>query len=203
MDFSKTYILENDRVRLSPLEMAHAKELAKVSEEAAVWTYFLEKGQGIENLQAYVQSALQKYQAEQEYPFAIYDKSVGAYAGITRLYAYDPDLRIIKMGHTWLGKSFWGTGLNKHCKYLLFQFCFETLGLARIGFGVHAENLRSIHALQKMGCQQEGRLRDFLHKVNGQGRTDLLLFSMLQNEWQDNVKSDFERSFSSPLKASK
>jgi RimJ/RimL family protein N-acetyltransferase len=25
-----------------------------------------------------------------------------------------------------------GTGLNKHCKYLLLQFAFETLGMERV-----------------------------------------------------------------------
>ena len=44
LDFSKDYILENDTVRLSPLQKEHVKELSVQSNDPDIWTYLLEKG---------------------------------------------------------------------------------------------------------------------------------------------------------------
>ncbi len=194
LDFSKDYTLENNRVRLSPLQLMHLNALVSIANDKDVWTYFLENGLGFNNLKSYVQSAILKRINQDEYPFIIFDKQTHQYAGMTRLYDFNPELATIKIGHTWYGKQFWGTGLNKHCKFLLFQFCFESLEVARIGFGVHGENLRSIYALKNIGCQQEGRLRSFLKKVEGIGRTDLLLFSLLKEEWLGGVKNQLATS---------
>ena len=189
LDFSKDYVLENSRARLSALGIEHISALSTISGAAEIWTYFLEKGEAEEELNDYIQAAIQKRVAAEEYPFVVFDKRTSRYAGITRLYAYDKKLGNIKMGHTWYGKEFWGTGLNKACKLLLFQFCFEQLRVERIGFGVHGENKRSVRALQKVGCLEEGRLRNFLDGVQEPGRTDLLLFSILREEWFKKVKA--------------
>jgi len=63
----------------------------------------------------------------------------------------------------------------------------------RIGFGVHGENLRSVAALKKVGCKQEGVLRSFLPTINDESRTDLLLFSVLKNEWFNITKAELYR----------
>lgn len=187
-DFSKNYNLEDDFVRLSPLTIEHVEELAGLSTDESIWTFFLEKGDGIKNLSDYVQSAIQNRKKGIEYPFVVFDKTQNLYAGTTRLYNLIPDLESLKLGHTWYGKAFQGTGLNKHCKYLLFEFAFEQVGAIRIGFGVNAENIRSIKALESVGCTKEGALRDFLPQVNGMGRTDLILLSLLKDEWEESVK---------------
>jgi RimJ/RimL family protein N-acetyltransferase len=43
-------------------------------------------------------------------------------------YDINLEFKTLLLGFTWYGKQFRGTGLNKHCKYLLLQFAFETLG---------------------------------------------------------------------------
>ncbi|NET34411.1 MAG: GNAT family N-acetyltransferase [Cyanothece sp. SIO1E1] len=189
-DFNKDYILENDTTRLSPLGLDHITDLQSISEESSIWTYFLENGQGIENLTPYIHTAVENRKQGREYPFVVYDKRSNTYAGLTRLYEWNEDLRTVKLGHTWYGKDFQGTGLNKHCKYLLFEFAFEQLEAFRIGFGVHGENVRSLRALASVGCKKEGVLRDFLWKVDGQDRTDLILLSILKKEWQETIKEE-------------
>ena len=189
-DFSKDYILEDDFVRLSPLTIEHIEDLAGLSTDKSIWTFFLEKGNGIKNLSSYVQAAIDNREKGTEYPFVVFDKTQNLYAGTTRLYNLISDLESMKLGHTWYGKAFQGTGLNKHCKYLLFEFAFERVGAIRIGFGVNAENIRSIKALESVGCSKEGVLRDFLPQINGVGRTDLILLSLLKDEWEESVKRE-------------
>ncbi len=190
LDFSKDYVLENEVVRVSPLHLEHIKQLSEQSDDPDIWTYLLEKGRNTEQLQAYVSQALENRKVAKEYPFVVYDKVKKQYAGTTRLYDYSNQLNVIKMGHTWYGKDFRGTGVNKHCKYLVLEFIFEKLQIERVGFGVHAENKVSIAAMKSIGGTKEGILRNFIPSVEGDGRTDIVLFSILKDEWTTFVKPE-------------
>lgn len=184
-DFSKKYILENDFVKLSPLKKKHLEGLLQISDDPTIWKYLFEKGRKKKHLKNYVQKALQNRKTRKEYPFIIFDKKNKSIAGTTRIYEVNSKWKTLKIGHTWYGKDFRGTGLNQQSKSLLFEFAFEKMQIERIGFGVHDENIISVKALKKIGCQQEGVLRSFLPKVEGDGRADILLFSILKNEWEN------------------
>lgn len=188
LNFSKDYILENERVRLLPLQISHIKELIKISKDESIWIHFFEKGNNIESLTNYVISALNYRNLKKEYPFAIYDKLKKQFAGCTRLYDYSNELKTIKLGHTWLGKDFQGTKLNKNLKYLLFDFAFKKLQVERIGFGAYSDNEVSIAAMLSVGCKNEGVLRNMFPSINGIGRTDAVLLSILKDEWKDSVR---------------
>lgn len=189
LDFSKDYILENESIKLIPLSEIHINYLIGISSEKEIWTYFLDKGLGKEKIVNYCLSAIRRRRQKEEYPFVIFDKRVNKYAGMTRMYNYDNQIGVIKIGHTWLGKEFWGTQLNKHCKFLMFDFIFENINAERIGFGVHAQNARSINALLSIGCEQEGVLRNFLPSFDNDNRIDLLLFSIIKQDWHTKVKA--------------
>tara|TARA_R110002049_G_scaffold229592_3_gene401707 strand:+ start:7533 stop:8138 length:606 start_codon:yes stop_codon:yes gene_type:complete len=192
-DYSENYILEDDFVKLSPLKIEHVEGLLEISNEWNVWTYFLEKGNGQENLTNYVLSTLNNRKLKKEFPFVIFDKVKNEYAGTTRLYDYLTDLKSIKLGHTWIGEKFRGTGLNKHCKYLLFEFAFEKLEVERIGFGAHIENKRSIAAMKKIGCKEEGVLRNFIPSLDGKGRAHIILLSITKDEWFNTIKNELQQ----------
>ncbi|MGB5418547.1 GNAT family N-acetyltransferase [Algibacter sp.] len=192
LDYSKGYVLEDDYVKLMPLKIEHIEYLLDLSKEPNLWTYFLEKGDGLENLTKYITSTVHNRKHQKEYPFIVFDKIKKQYAGTTRFYDNSSELKTIKLGHTWYGKDFRGTGLNKRCKYLLFQFAFETLELERVGFGAHAENKISITAMKSVGCKEEGVLRNFIPSLDGIGRSDIILLSILKDEWFEKVKTELK-----------
>ena len=192
-DYSENYILEDDFVKLSPLKIEHVEGLLDISNEWNVWTYFLEKGNGQENLTNYVLSTLNNRKLKKEFPFVIFDKVKNEYAGTTRLYDYLTDLKSIKLGHTWIGEKFRGTGLNMHCKYLLLEFAFEKLEVERIGFGAHIDNKRSIAAMKKIGCKEEGVLRNFIPSLDGKGRAHVILLSIIKDEWFNTIKNELQQ----------
>jgi len=192
LNFSKDYILENESVKLLPLQAFHIKELVEVSQDESIWKYFLEKGNGIDNLTKYIANTVNNRNSGREYTFAIYDKIKNQYAGTTRFYDYSADIQTIKLGHTWIGKDFQGTGLNKNCKYLLFEFAFEKLNIERVGFGAHADNKLSIAAMKSVGCKDEGVLRNFIPSLNRKGRADIVLLSILKDEWFNSVKIELK-----------
>ena len=143
------------------------------------------------SLDNYLNQAMQERERGVAYPFVVFDKTTQEIAGTTRLYEFNAVLGNVKIGHTWYGKKSRGRGLNKSVKYLLFEFLFDQLGVARIGFGVHEKNRRSIAALVKMGISREGALRKFLpNTLDGAGsqRFDIILFSLLKGEWDRNVR---------------
>ena len=192
LDWSKQYILEDEFVLLSPLEKLHIPLLHDLTLDLEIWTYFFEKGQGKQQYTDYINNALTQQKLTKEYPFVVFDKITQQYAGMTRFYEYSIELNTIKLGHTWYGKTFRGTGINKHCKYLLFEFAFEKLKVERIGFGAYASNLVSLAAMKSVGCQQEGVLRNLFPAINGKGRTDCALFSILKQEWFDFAKANLQ-----------
>ncbi len=192
-DFRADYIFENARIRLEPLQTEHVDEFAVLAEDSRIWTYLTENGQRRDAFSAYFQQAMEARKQALQYPFAIVDKTKNCLAGMTRLYAIDPQLNHLKMGHTWYGTAFWGSGVNQQAKYLLFDFVFEQLAAVRVGFGVHAENTRSLRALERLGVKREGILRDFLPAVHQAGRADLILLSLLRGEWLGGVKEKLAR----------
>jgi len=88
-NFKTDYVLENQRVRLSPLSTDHSETLMKLTNDPAIWTYFLENGLGSTNFKKYFSNALAKKVTGIEYPFVIYDKQKVQIAGMTRVYNID------------------------------------------------------------------------------------------------------------------
>ena len=187
-DFSKDYILEDAIVRLQPLKLEHVDALLDIANEPHIWDYSFVKGDGLENLCAYIKSAMEARNAKHEYPFLVLDKRTNAVAGCTRFCKMSLALRQTRLGYTWYGKKFQGTGLNKHCKFLMFDFAFNTMDMYYIGLGAYEENLRSIAAMKSVGCTVEGRFRKALPGPNGTGRSDAVLLSMLRDEWESSKR---------------
>ena len=144
--FEKDYILENGIAEISPLKPSHEVDLFNVSNDIEIWEHFTENGLGKENFTKYIKRTIEKRNQHLEYPMVIKDLRNNQIAGMTRIYEINNELRNVKIGHTWLGKEFQGTGLNKSCKFLLFEFLFETINMERIGFGASSRNKKSINA---------------------------------------------------------
>lgn len=190
MNFSESYQLENSCVLLQPLQLNHAENLLHFAlEEPEIWMYSLVPVAGEENLKKYIDQALEARSQQKEYPFVVFDKRTGEYAGSTRFYDIQVANQVLQLGYTWYGKKFQGTGLNKHCKYLLLEFAFEKLGMERVEFRADNNNARSIAAMKSIGCKVDGILRSNMPMPNG-GRRDSIVLSILKAEWEQNVKAD-------------
>jgi N-acetyltransferase len=190
-DFNKAYILEDERVLLRPLKREDSINLQYFSlNEPDLWKFSLQSAAGNENLEKYIDIALIAKQTQKEYPFIVFDKKSGEYAGSTRFYDILPGFQTLQLGYTWYGKKFQGSGLNKHCKFLLFRFAFEELGVERLELRADNDNKRSIAAMKSIGCKVDGVLRANMPKPEGQdGRRDSIVLSVLKEEWFGEVKA--------------
>ena len=197
MDFQfwQDYTLENDRARLIPLAEIHAEELLPFSlNEPSLWNFSLIGAAGAENLRKYISSAVESRENGTAYPFVVFDKQMGRFAGSTRLYDISLAQKTLTLGFTWYGKDFQGTGLNKACKYLLLEFAFEKIKMERVEFRADARNKRSVAAMQSIGCTVEGVLRSNGIGNDGQ-RRDSVVLSILKWEWEERIKAELSGKF--------
>jgi RimJ/RimL family protein N-acetyltransferase len=187
------YILEDDRVLLRPLQEDDYENLLPFSlHEPELWKYSLITAAGKDGLKNYIKITLDARAEGKEYPFIVFDKQTNEYAGSTRFYDINIPYQTLQLGYTWYGKKFQGTGLNKHCKYLLLSFAFEDLGIERFELRADNNNARSIAAMKSIGCKVDGVLRANMPKREG-GRRDSIVLSILKDEWFGEVKELLSR----------
>ncbi|MDW8851048.1 GNAT family N-acetyltransferase [Flavobacterium sp. MMLR14_040] len=193
-NFSDNIILEDDLVLLRPLQESDFDNLLEFSiNEPETWKYSLVGADRKENLINYIQSAIKARENKKEFPFIVFDKKSQKYAGSTRFYDIQLEYKTVQLGYTWYGSAFRGTGLNKHCKFLLLQFAFETLGMERVEFRADNNNDRSIAAMKSIGCKVEGVLRSHMPTRNNEVRRDSIVLSILKEEWFAEVKENLKR----------
>lgn len=190
LDFTKDYILENKRALLRPLYKSDFENLLPFSLfEPELWKFSVQQADSEEKLNTYIENALLAKEKKNEYPFIIFDKQTQQYAGSTRFYDVQSEHQTLQLGYTWYGKAFQKTGLNRHCKFLLLQFAFETLDMKRVEFRADYRNKNSINAMKAIGCKEEGVLRSHLI-LPGNERRDSIILSILKDEWFNSVREN-------------
>jgi len=192
-DFSKEVILQDDAVLLRPLQHSDIENLLHFSlNEPEIWTFSSIPAAGRENLENYIDLALKARENKIEFPFIVYDKKTNAYAGSTRFYDINLPFKTLQLGYTWYGKDYQGTGLNKHCKFLMLEFAFEVLGMERVEFRADSNNAKSIAAMKSIGCQVEGILRSHMPTIQNGVRRDSIILSILKSEWEGGAKEQLK-----------
>jgi N-acetyltransferase len=188
-DCSKNYILEDEAALLRPLTQEDFIHLLPFAmHEPGLWKYSLVSAADEEGLQNYMNITFEARKEGKEYAFIIFDKRTHQYAGSTRFYDIQADFKTLQLGYTWYGKQFQGTGLNKHCKYLLLSFAFEIAGMERVEFRADNNNERSIAAMKSIGCKVDGILRSNMPTREEGKRRDSIVLSILKDEWFNEVK---------------
>jgi RimJ/RimL family protein N-acetyltransferase len=195
--FPQNTILEDESILLRPLQETDVENLLEISlNEPETWEYSLVRANGKENLENYIKLALKAKENNTEFPFIVFDKKSGKYAGSTRFYDINLAFKTLQLGYTWYGKDFRGTGLNKRCKFLLLEFAFEALGMERVEFRADNNNQRSIAAMKSIGCTVEGVMRNHMPTLGNDLRRDSIILSILRNEWFDSVKENLKNKLS-------
>ncbi|MEU4327309.1 GNAT family N-acetyltransferase [Nonomuraea dietziae] len=180
-------VLSGAAVRLEPLTMDHAPELAQAAEEDRS-SYAFTLVPRADEVEAYLQAQLSR---EGLTPFAQIRLQDGKAVGCTAF--WDPrywpgrqDLRAVEVGWTWLAASAQGTTINAEAKLLMFTHAFEVLGVTRVDLKTDARNQRSRRAMERLGATFEGVLRRWSPSwAPGEGGLlrDSAIFSVIATEW--------------------
>lgn len=182
--FEQRIELSDKRVLIMPFQPEHMDGFAKIAFDFDIWEKTSPHIRTEEDLQAYGEELLKAQQNKSKYTFTIIEKNTGRIAGSTSYMSISAENNRLEIGSTWLGKDFHGTGLNKHCKFLLFRYAFEELGVRRLELKTDVLNMRSRKAIMKMGAQEDGILRS--HQMMPGGRVrDTVYYSILDHEWPE------------------
>jgi len=189
--FTDIPTLTGTTVRLEPLTLDHVPGLCAVGLDPGLWRWMTSCVEDEADMERHVQLALRAHENGSAFPFATVEQASGRVIGSTRFGAIARAFRRVEIGWTWVARPWQRTAVNTEAKYLMLRHAFEVEGCIRVEFKTDVLNTASRNALQRIGAQEEGILRD--HVITESGRVrDTIYFSILAREWPD-VKATLER----------
>ncbi len=175
----KPVVLAGQVVRLEPLALGHAEDLAAV----ATPEIFVNTFPPPEFSPAVFQAVIGYLGTLPDWcPFAIVMQESGRAIGMTCFLDIRPRDRALEIGFTWLAAAAQGTTVNPECKYLLLREAFDSQRAVRVQLKTDARNERSQRAIAKLGAIHEGVLRKHMIMPNGHVR-DTVMYSITDDEW--------------------
>jgi RimJ/RimL family protein N-acetyltransferase/nitroimidazol reductase NimA-like FMN-containing flavoprotein (pyridoxamine 5'-phosphate oxidase superfamily) len=175
--------LRGSHVILEPLDLSHVDELLKATADAEVWQHLTARQpRDREEMAAYVTGALAEHHRGERVPWVQRAALTGEVLGTTSFYEVDPARRSLAIGHTFLGRAAWRTGVNTEAKLLLLTRAFETLGAERVVWHTDIRNARSQAAIERLGATREAVLRHHRIRPDGSWR-DTVQYAMLAEDW--------------------
>jgi N-acetyltransferase len=205
----ESLVLDGSLVRLEPLAVRHAADLAVAAEEDRS-SYGFTLVPRASEVDDYLSAQFGRA-AEGLIPFAQIRQADGRAVGCTAY--WDPrswpgrdDLRAIEIGFTWLSGSAQGSGINAEAKLLLMSHAFDNLRVARVDLKTDARNVRSRRAIEALGATFEGVLRNWSMSW-APGEEGLLrdsaMYSVVAPEWnavRTGLIGRLARHFPTPVK---
>lgn len=176
--------LEGHGMRLEPLSLDHADDLARAADDGRLYelSYTSVPSPGMER--AYIQAALDGYGDRHMLPWAVRDLSSGQIVGSTRYHDIVAAVDRVEIGYTWYARSCQRSYVNTSCKLLLLAHGFDTLGCAVVGLRTDILNTRSQQAIEKLGAKRDGVIRHHALRRDGSVR-DTVMYSILRGEWPE------------------
>jgi N-acetyltransferase len=181
--FKETLVLETTRVALRLMQLTDMDALFSIAAPPEIWKYFTKELNKKEELQEWMEAALQERAEEKRMPFVIIDKETNAICGCTSLGNISFYDKRIEIGWTWLGTATMGTGINHHAKFVLLSYAFDALRFERVEIKTDNLNERAKKALVHIGAAEEGILRSHMLMPHGR-RRDSIYYSILKDEWE-------------------
>ena len=178
----ETITLENDRLKLIPMQLSHAKELHQINHES-IWSYMLFQATSESLMEEWIQSAIELRNQLKSIPFIVILKSSGEVMGSTRIQHIDYERQSCEIGATWGGTKAQRTFVNSDSKFLLLEYCFEVLKVMRVQIRADERNERSNRAIERLGFTKEGVIRKE-RRLHGVPR-NIVVYSILDEEWPE------------------
>jgi N-acetyltransferase len=184
--------LTGRHVQLEPLRTDHVDELVTASTIGrATYGYTDVPGDG-DAMRRYVERLVDDHTHGKVLAFAQRRLETGELAGCTRFMEprwwrgrHDPDE--IEIGGTWLASTAQRTPVNTEAKYLLLSHAFERWNVWRVAVCTDEDNARSRTAIERLGAQFEGVLRNHRLRYNTAAPEprNTAVYSITDADWPD------------------
>ncbi|MDA1649164.1 GNAT family N-acetyltransferase [Bacillus cereus group sp. TH160LC] len=175
----------HERAKLRLMDGNDVETLFSIVEgNREIWAYLISKMDSVQDMQQYVQKAIQGYGKGAQIPFVVVDQQTNKIVGSTRLYNISVEDKTVELGQTWYHPSVQRTSINTECKYMLLQYAFEKLHMLRVQIKTDVRNEKAQRAIERLGAVKEGVLRNERKLPNGYVR-DAVVYSIISSEWPD------------------
>ena len=173
--------LQGRHVRLVPLQADHAPALAEAAADGDLSQLWYTAIPAPDQVVAEISRRLGLLAAGNMLPWAVLDAS-GQPVGMTTYMNIDPLHQRVEIGSTWYARRVQRTLLNTEAKRLLLAHAFEALQCIAVEFRTHRFNVQSRRAIERLGAQFDGMLRNHQRASNGTLR-DTAVYSITADEW--------------------
>jgi RimJ/RimL family protein N-acetyltransferase len=182
LEGEKLPTIEAPRVRLRHLETADTDALYEIFSDPQAMRYWSAPAYAAraeaERLLAEIHEC---FHAKSLFQWGVALKTGDVIIGTTTLFQLDERNRRAEIGYI-LNRRFWGAGYMNEALRALLEFAFEKMDLRRIEADVDPRNAASVRALERLGFQREGCLRE-RWQVGGEIQ-DALFYGLLRREWK-------------------
>ena len=175
-------ILENEIVQLRPVQLTDIEAITIAANDPRIWPHLSVTLLDRTSVENYVKKAIVEREQGISYMFAVIDQKTGELVGCTSFLDIALTHKRLEIGSTWYTPSVWRTAINTNCKFLLLQYCFEELQLHRVQIKTGHDNTRSQQAIERIGAQKEGVLRNHMIKKQGTIR-HTVMYSIILEDW--------------------
>ncbi len=166
--------VENDLVKLIPLETDDFERVYAVASDALIWEQHPSNDRWKRDVfEKFFDEALKSKRA-----FIILDAKTNEPIGSSRFYDYDAEKGFAAIGYTFLARDHWGGNYNRAMKNLMLDFAFRFVDT--VIFHVASINLRSQKAIEKLGAK---RLSDAEAEFYGEAVEDRWVYILKKKDW--------------------
>lgn len=174
-------LIEGQYVVLEPLALDHVPALIEAVKDGEHWKLWFANVPCPDKMHQYVSDAINQMLLG-NIAYAVKDKLTNQIVGSTRYYGVDELNRRALIGYTWYANAARGTLVNTECKYLLLEQLFEKYEAIAVEFRTHVGNIVSRKAIERLGANQDGILRNHQILKDGSIR-DTVVYSIINSEW--------------------
>lgn len=165
--------LENELVLLRPLEAWDYEELFDVASDPLLW----EQHPSSDRYKPEVFMLFFEEALTDKNTFVIIDQKKQQIIGSSRYYDFDLENGSVKIGYSFLDRSYWGGNYNLAHKQLLIDYAFQSV--EQIIFEIGETNFRSQKGTAKLGVE---KVNHFLKEVNGQ-QLPYITYVLTKDKW--------------------
>ena len=139
-------VLQNNTVRIQPLQPADFETLYAIANDPLLWEQHPNKNRYKRDVfEVFFEGAIASGGA-----FMVIDNVLNKPIGSSRFYDMDMDNNSITIGYTFIARDHWGGPYNKALKTLMIDYAFTQFNT--VHFHIGAQNIRSQKSIERLGA---------------------------------------------------
>jgi RimJ/RimL family protein N-acetyltransferase len=185
MEFRPPVELRGQYLRLVPLSVEHLRGLTRAAAAPEIWEFLLPGDlREAERLRGFIEELLRRQASGSDLAFTALLEPELRPVGMTRYLNIRREDQVVEIGGSWLERPLWNSPLNTEAKLMMLTYAFEVEGCHRVELKTDLRNVRSQQAIERLGAQREGVLREHMLRPGGYYRSSVY-YSILAGEWPE------------------